>query len=126
MAIGQRFDANATANYDALESLQAALRLPKLPRRIDCFDISTIQGSETVASMVVCEEGRMRPGEYRKFKIKNELRPTGQQADGPTGLKTSRPQDLRTPSFSMTLQRWNKSFGVATQRSSRTADRFPI
>jgi excinuclease ABC subunit C len=53
----QRFDANATANYDALESLQAALRLPKLPRRIDCFDISTIQGSETVASMVVCEEG---------------------------------------------------------------------
>ena len=66
----QRFDANATANYDALESLQAALRLPKLPRRIDCFDISTIQGSETVASMVVCEEGRMRPAEYRKFKIK--------------------------------------------------------
>ena len=67
-----RFDQNATANYEALESLQAALRLPKLPRRIDCFDISTIQGSETVASMVVCEEGRMRPSEYRKFKIKKE------------------------------------------------------
>jgi len=65
-----RFDSNATANYEALESLQAALRLPKLPRRIDCFDISTIQGAETVASMVVCEEGRMRPSEYRKFKIK--------------------------------------------------------
>jgi excinuclease ABC subunit C len=65
-----RFDANATANYEALEVLQAALRLPKLPRRIDCFDISTIQGAETVASMVVCEEGRMRPSEYRKFKIK--------------------------------------------------------
>jgi excinuclease ABC subunit C len=68
-----RFDANATANYEALESLQASLRLPKLPRRIDCFDISTIQGSETVASMVVCEEGRMRPSEYRKFKIKQEV-----------------------------------------------------
>ena len=68
----QRFDTNATANYEALESLQAVLRLPKLPRRIDCFDISTIQGSETVASMVVCEEGRMRPSEYRKFKIKSE------------------------------------------------------
>ena len=67
-----RFDQNATANYEALESLQAALRLPKLPRRIDCFDISTIQGAETVASMVVCEEGRMRPSEYRKFKIKKE------------------------------------------------------
>ena len=35
-------------------------RLPTLPRRIECFDISTIQGSETVASMVVCEDGRMR------------------------------------------------------------------
>lgn len=65
-----RFDQNQTANYEALEQLQAVLRLPKLPRRIDCFDISTIQGSETVASMVVCEEGRMRPSEYRKFKIK--------------------------------------------------------
>jgi len=69
LAYRTRFDANATANYDALEVLQAALRLPKLPRRIDCFDISTIQGSETVASMVVCEDGRMKPGEYRKFKI---------------------------------------------------------
>lgn len=75
LAYRTRFDANATANFEALEVLQAVLRLPKLPRRIDCFDISTIQGSETVASMVVCEEGRMKPGEYRKFKItKNELR----------------------------------------------------
>jgi excinuclease ABC subunit C len=69
LAYRTRFDANATANYEALEVLQAVLRLPKLPRRIDCFDISTIQGSETVASMVVCEEGRMKPSEYRKFKI---------------------------------------------------------
>ncbi len=81
----QRFDANATANYDALESLQAALRLPKLPRRIDCFDISTIQGSETVASMVVCEEGRMRPSEYRKFTIKQELKTASPQARKPAG-----------------------------------------
>jgi excinuclease ABC subunit C len=72
LAYRTRFDQNATANYEALEMLQAALRLPKLPRRIDCFDISTIQGSETVASMVVCEEGRMRPSEYRKFKIKQD------------------------------------------------------
>jgi excinuclease ABC subunit C len=36
--------------------------------RIECFDISTIQGSETVASMVVCEDGRMKRGEYRKFR----------------------------------------------------------
>ena len=69
--------------------LQAALRLPKLPRRIDCFDISTIQGSETVASMVVCEEGRMRPTEYRKFKIK-----TG-TGDNGTGKGPQGPRDLR-------------------------------
>ncbi len=72
LAYRTRFDGNATANYEALEVLQAALRLPKLPRRIDCFDISTIQGSETVASMVVCEEGRMKPAEYRKFKIASD------------------------------------------------------
>ena len=84
LAYRTRFDANATANYEALEVLQAALRLPKLPRRIDCFDISTIQGSETVASMVVCEEGRMKPSEYRKFKItKNEFRRTSSQAQAP-------------------------------------------
>ena len=69
LAYRTRFDANATANYEALEALQAALRLPRLPRRIDCFDISTIQGIDTVASMVVCEEGRMKPAEYRKFRI---------------------------------------------------------
>ena len=70
LAYRTRFDANATANFEALEHLQAALRLPRLPRRIDCFDISTIQGSDTVASMVVCEDGRMKPGEYRKFRVK--------------------------------------------------------
>ena len=66
-----RFDTNETANFEALEQLQAALRLPNLPRRIDCFDISTIQGAETVASMVVCEDGRMKKSEYRKFKVES-------------------------------------------------------
>jgi excinuclease ABC subunit C len=65
-----RFTDTATGSFEALDVLQAALNLPSLPRRIECFDISTIQGSETVASMVVCEEGRMRPGEYRKFRIR--------------------------------------------------------
>ena len=82
LAYRTRFDQNATANYEALEMLQAAVRLPKLPRRIDCFDISTIQGSETVASMVVCVEGRMRPSEYRKFKIKPVSREPGTGNDG--------------------------------------------
>src|SRR6516225_837065 len=65
-----RFNQTRAAQYDALETLQQVLSLPTLPRRIECFDISTIQGSETVASMVVCEAGRMRPAEYRKFRIR--------------------------------------------------------
>jgi excinuclease ABC subunit C len=65
LAYQQRFNENTAANYDALETLRAVLALPAVPRRIECFDISTIQGSETVASMVVCEDGRMRKGEYR-------------------------------------------------------------
>ena len=69
LAYRTRFDGGGTAQYDALETLQAVLRLPDLPRRIECFDISTIQGSETVASMVVCEDGRMKRGDYRKFRV---------------------------------------------------------
>jgi excinuclease ABC subunit C len=70
LAYQTRFNQAKTAQYDALETLQHVLGLPALPRRIECFDISTIQGSETVASMVVCEDGRMRRGEYRKFRMR--------------------------------------------------------
>jgi excinuclease ABC subunit C len=70
VAYQTRFNENVAANYDALETLRAVLALPAVPRRIECFDISTIQGSETVASMVVCEDGRMKKSEYRKFKIR--------------------------------------------------------
>jgi excinuclease ABC subunit C len=52
------------------EALQDALSLPELPKRIECFDISHIQGAETVASMVVWEEGKMKKSDYRKFIIK--------------------------------------------------------
>jgi excinuclease ABC subunit C len=57
------------SQYDALETLRATLALPAIPRRIECFDISTIQGSETVAAMVVCEDGKMRKSDYRKYRI---------------------------------------------------------
>jgi excinuclease ABC subunit C len=52
------------------ETLQDVLMLPDLPRRIECFDISHIQGAETVASMVVWENGAMKKSDYRKFQIK--------------------------------------------------------
>jgi excinuclease ABC subunit C len=65
-----RFNEITAAHFDALETLRAELALPAIPRRIECFDVSTIQGSETVASMVVCEDGRMKRSEYRKFRIR--------------------------------------------------------
>jgi excinuclease ABC subunit C len=52
------------------EELQDALSLPELPKRIECFDISHIQGAETVASMVVWEDGKMKKSDYRKFIIR--------------------------------------------------------
>jgi excinuclease ABC subunit C len=70
VAYQSRFNENVAAHFDALETLRSVLALPGVPRRIECFDISTIQGSETVASMVVCEDGRMKRSEYRKFKIR--------------------------------------------------------
>ena len=73
VAYQARFNENVAANFDALETLRSVLGLPALPRRIECFDISTIQGSETVASMVVCENGRMKKSDYRKFKIRGAV-----------------------------------------------------
>jgi excinuclease ABC subunit C len=60
----------AVAAFEALDTLRRVLDLPALPRRIECFDISTLHGTNTVASMVVCLEGRMRRSEYRKFAIR--------------------------------------------------------
>src|SRR5258705_4236554 len=80
LAYQTRVNQTKAAQYDALETLQHVLALPALPRRIECFDISTIQGSETVAAMVVCEDGRMRRGEYRKYRIRG---------DSGLGLRTS-------------------------------------
>jgi excinuclease ABC subunit C len=52
------------------EELQEVIGLPELPKRIECFDISHIQGAETVASMVVWEDGKMNKSDYRKFIIR--------------------------------------------------------
>jgi excinuclease ABC subunit C len=52
------------------EELQEVVGLPELPKRIECFDISHIQGAETVASMVVWEDGKMKKSDYRKFIIR--------------------------------------------------------
>ncbi|MEE8346680.1 MAG: excinuclease ABC subunit UvrC [Dehalococcoidia bacterium] len=55
----------------ALEQLQDEMNLPSPPQRIECYDISNIQGAAAVGSMVVFVDGRARPAEYRRFRIKS-------------------------------------------------------
>jgi excinuclease ABC subunit C len=66
----QRFRVMKPQAKAVQEALQDALGLPDIPKRIECFDISHIQGSETVASMVVWEDGKMNKNEYRKFIVR--------------------------------------------------------
>jgi excinuclease ABC subunit C len=67
----QRFRVMKPNTKAIQEALQDALGMPEPPRRIECFDISHIQGTETVASMVVWEDGRMKKSDYRKFIIRS-------------------------------------------------------
>ena len=90
LAYQTRFNQGIAANQEALETLRLVLHLPARPRRIECFDISTIQGAETVASMVVCEDGRMRKGEYRKFRVKPEGMRDAAEGTGDTGEPAAR------------------------------------
>jgi excinuclease ABC subunit C len=69
-AFHQRFRVMTPSTKAMLESLQELLGLPEPPTRIECFDISHIQGTDKVASMVVWEGGRMKKGDYRKFIIR--------------------------------------------------------
>jgi excinuclease ABC subunit C len=66
----QRFRVLEPSRKAVQEALADALMLPELPKRIECFDISHIQGAETVASMVVWEDGAMKKSAYRKFQVK--------------------------------------------------------
>ena len=68
----QRFRVLKPSSAAIVEAVQSALGLPEPPKRIESFDISHIQGSDTVASMVVWESGRMKKSDYRKFIIRGE------------------------------------------------------
>jgi excinuclease ABC subunit C len=69
-AFHQRFRVMKPSAKAMQESLQELMGLPEPPKRIECFDISHIQGTDKVASMVVWEAGRMKKGDYRKFIIR--------------------------------------------------------
>ena len=73
----QRFRVLKPTSRSIAEALQNVLNLPEVPKRIESFDISHIQGTDTVASMVAWENGRMKKSDYRKFIIRGEAGPGG-------------------------------------------------
>ena len=70
VAFETRFKLHRPDVTHLLEECQRELDLPAIPDRIEAFDVSNIQGKETVASLVVCQRGAMRKDQYRKFRIK--------------------------------------------------------
>jgi excinuclease ABC subunit C len=76
----QRFRVLKPTSVAITEALQSALNLPEPPKRIESFDISHIQGTDTVASMVAWADGRMKKSDYRKFIIRGAGAP-GQSDD---------------------------------------------
>jgi len=75
----QRFRVLKPTSKAIGEALQSALNLPEEVKRIESFDISHIQGTDTVASMVVWENGRMKKSDYRKFIIRGDEVPGGRE-----------------------------------------------
>ena len=71
LSFEQRFRVLKPSSAAIREALQESLNLPEPVRRIECFDISHLQGSDTVASMVVWEDGKMKKSDYRKFIVRD-------------------------------------------------------
>lgn len=69
------YESKIKSNLLALEKLQETINLKKIPRRIECYDISNISGVESVGSMVVFENGEAKKSDYRKFRIKTVVGP---------------------------------------------------
>ena len=79
-----QFEADTTKHEGALTELQAELKLPRIPNRIECFDISTTQGTSITASRVVFVQGSPAKGEYRRFNIRSVIH------DGPDDFQSMR------------------------------------
>ncbi len=115
-----RFNEITASHFEALETLRSELGLPSIPRRIECFDISTIQGSETVASMVVCEDGRMKRNEYRKFRVRGSTGSPGSK-DRASGVRSD-PEPVRSDDFAAMREVVQRRYRAVLE----AGDRFPI
>ena len=104
-----------TARNQALEEIQVALGLDDVPLRIECFDISNLQGTEVVASMVVFEDGLARKSEYRRFVIKGP--------DGEVGQNdVAHMHQVITRRFRRLLDEQARSTEVATESGPMLVD----
>jgi len=105
----QRFRVMKPTSRAITEALQNALNLPEEPKRIESFDISHIQGSDTVASMVVWENGRMKKSDYRKFIIRGQegTQPAAAQLTTP-GLQVFRQNDDFASMHEAVLRRYRR------------------
>jgi len=110
-SFNQRFRVMKPASEVIAEALASALGLPEPPKRIESFDISHIQGSDTVASMVVWESGKMKKSDYRKFIIR------GRATDQPA--HTAIPQELRETEDSLLRDDFASMREAVTRRYRR-------
>ena len=94
LAYDSRYSEDAQVHAGALEELRRVLDLPGTPHRVECFDISTVQGRETVGSLVVCEDGRMQRSEYRKFRVQG-LEAAARRRAGRAGRRAGPAADRR-------------------------------
>ncbi|MGH9818272.1 MAG: helix-hairpin-helix domain-containing protein, partial [Candidatus Acidiferrales bacterium] len=94
----QRFRVRKPSPRAIGEALEAALNLPGAPARIESFDVSHFQGAETVASMVVWEDGRIKKSDYRKFIIKwDRLQPVRPSVPPSRDQNSAEPQVVSSP-----------------------------
>src|SRR5262249_14581648 len=119
----QRFRVLKPTSKAIGEALQSALNLAEEPERIECFDISHLQGSDTVASMVVWEKGRMKKADYRKFIIRGMEADTGGIAAGNGAAEARHSQPLSSEVPVLPVYRQNDDFAsmreVVTRRYRR-------
>ena len=117
----QRFRVLKPTSKAIGEALQGALNLAEEPERIECFDISHIQGSDTVASMVVWEKGRMKKGDYRKFIIRGM-----EELSAASGEERAQIQERGNGKGALPIYRQNDDFAsmreVVTRRYRRVQE----
>jgi excinuclease ABC subunit C len=94
---------------EALDGLQQALGLDTIPLRIECFDISTLMGTNTVASMVVFEGGAPKKSDYRRFKVRGDFADPGGDGNG-AGITIGQPDDFAAMEevLSRRLAQWER------------------